>query len=318
MKVNQKQIAEHLGVSIALVSRVLSGKAEEIGIATATRDRVLKTAREMGYVPSAAALSLKGKSTKTLGVVVYNFNDPYFGSIIEHLQGLSHDHCYSLVMTGFRNRIPDLSDLSTLYKHAIDGVIILGSDEKAEWLDSFEHLPVARIGHGHSEEKSTRIAIDEDDAASQLINYLYESGRRKLTFLARNLPAHHLRYVAMKRHAERVGCSFEANFFEDEAFESGKRGAEELLNKGVGLEDALVCATDVIAMGALHALNINGKRVAITGFDDIPAASRFFPSITTIRQPIGEMVKKAFLAVTQPASVADIQIKGDLLVRSSS
>jgi len=55
--VSQKQIAEKLGVSIALVSRVLSGKAAEIGIAPATVQRVLTTAKQLGYVPSAAALA---------------------------------------------------------------------------------------------------------------------------------------------------------------------------------------------------------------------------------------------------------------------
>ncbi|MDD3277232.1 MAG: LacI family DNA-binding transcriptional regulator, partial [Kiritimatiellales bacterium] len=96
MAVSQKQIAQKLGVSIALVSRVLSGKAAEIGITPNTIERVLKTAEEMGYVPSAAALSLKGKSTRTLGVTVYDFNDPFFGALIKQIQIQAHEHNYSL------------------------------------------------------------------------------------------------------------------------------------------------------------------------------------------------------------------------------
>ena len=92
MAVYQKQIAEKLGVSIALVSRVLSGKAEEIGIAPETIKRVIKTAEEMDYVPNAAALALKGKATRTIGVVVYDFKDPFFGAIIEQLQTQAHAH----------------------------------------------------------------------------------------------------------------------------------------------------------------------------------------------------------------------------------
>ena len=91
MAVSQKQIAERLGVSIALVSRVLSGKARAVGIADATIERVLVTAEEMGYVPSAAALTLKGKSSRTIGVVVYDFRDPFFGVIIEKLQERAHE-----------------------------------------------------------------------------------------------------------------------------------------------------------------------------------------------------------------------------------
>ncbi|HKL20692.1 MAG TPA: LacI family DNA-binding transcriptional regulator, partial [Tichowtungia sp.] len=152
MAVSQKQIAEKLGVSIALVSRVLSGKASEIGIAPQTIERVLSTAQEMGYVPSAAALALKGKATRTLGVVVYDFNDPFFGALIEQLQMRAHEHGYSLMLAGFLNRIPDEKDLQPLHKHALDGLIVIGTDLHADWLRDFEHLPVARIGHGAADE----------------------------------------------------------------------------------------------------------------------------------------------------------------------
>jgi len=107
MTISQKQIAEKLGVSIALVSRVLSGKAVEIGIAPETIARVLATAEEMGYVPSAAALALKGKSTRTIGVTVYDFNDPFFGALIKQIQILAHEHNYSLILAGFLNRNPN-------------------------------------------------------------------------------------------------------------------------------------------------------------------------------------------------------------------
>ena len=106
MAVSQKQVAERVGVSIALVSRVLSGKARDVGIAQSTIERVMQVATEMGYVPNAAALTLKGKATRTIGVVVYDFKDPFFGAIIEELQAQAHEHGYSLVLAGFKKRVP--------------------------------------------------------------------------------------------------------------------------------------------------------------------------------------------------------------------
>lgn len=137
MAVSQKQIAERLGVSIALVSRVLSGKAREVGIADATVERVMKVAEEMGYVPSAAALTLKGKASRTIGVVVYDFRDPFFGAIIEQLQAQAHEQDYSLVLAGFKGRHPESSDLAPLHKHAIDGLVVIGSADRSEWLAGF-------------------------------------------------------------------------------------------------------------------------------------------------------------------------------------
>jgi len=118
MAVSQKQIGEKVGVSIALVSRVLSGRAREIGIAEETIERVLMVAKELGYVPNAAALSLKGKPTRTIGVAVYDFNDPFFGALIKHIQVQAHEHNYSLILAGFLSCNPDKQDLQSLHKHA--------------------------------------------------------------------------------------------------------------------------------------------------------------------------------------------------------
>jgi len=315
MAVSQKQIAEKLGVSIALVSRVLSGKASEIGIAPQTIERVLSTAQEMGYVPSAAALALKGKATRTLGVVVYDFNDPFFGALIEQLQMRAHEHGYSLMLAGFLNRIPDEKDLQPLHKHALDGLIVIGTDLHADWLRDFEHLPVARIGHGAADEPSVRIAIDEEAAARLMVNHLTETGRKALTFLSAGLPAHRLRREAVELAARTAGIVFSAmQSRERGAFEAGVQAAAEL-PAGV---DALICATDQVAMGALHTLNGTAKNIAVTGFDDIEAARQFIPAITTIYQPIAAMAHKAVDAVIQTAAPGKISLPPELRIRRSS
>jgi len=301
MAVSQKQIAEQLGVSIALVSRVLSGRAVEIGIAPDTIGRVIKAAEEMGYVPSAAALSLKGKSTRTIGVAVYDFNDPFFGALIKQIQTQAHEHNYSLVLAGFLSRSPDRQDLQSLHKHAIDGLVVLGSDSAAEWLQDFSHLPIARIGHGAAKEASLKIAVDEDDAARQLVEHLTGQGRENMICISGQLPAHRLRQEALVKAANTADVQLAAIASDEkESFAVGLQVTQQLLEEEFDA-DALICTTDQIAMGALHALHDAGvnipEQVAVTGFDDIPAAAQFIPAITTVRQPLKEMVRQAFLAI---------------------
>ncbi|MBI9021196.1 MAG: LacI family DNA-binding transcriptional regulator [Verrucomicrobia bacterium] len=322
MASSQKQIAEKLGVSIALVSRVLSGKAAEIGIAADTIERVLKAAEEMGYVPSAAALSLKGKSTRTIGVAVYDFNDPFFGALIKQIQIQAHEHNYSLVLAGFLNRNPDEKDLQALHKHALDGLVVLGSDTKADWLKNFENLPVARIGHGADEENSLRVTVDENDAARQLIRHLAASGRKNLLCISGPLPAHRLRRAAMGKAATAAGLHLTAvASAEKDSFTAGIRVAHQLL-ESASRPDALICATDQIAMGALHALHDVSiavpEKIAVTGFDDIPTAAQFIPPITTVRQPIEEMVQQAFRAVIYPGKPKEISLPGTLICRTTA
>lgn len=313
MAVSQKQIAERIGVSIALVSRVLSGKARDVGIAEATIERVLRAAEEMGYVPSAAALTLKGKSSRTIGVVVYDFRDPYFGTIIEKLQASAHEQDYSLVLAGFKGRHPEASDLAPLHKHAIDGLIVLGSSERSEWLESFRSMPVVRIGHGAPDEPVVHVSIDEDMAAEQILDHLASKGWKRVAFIGSNLFAHTIRFQALERAAEAGNVQLDRHVWASDGFEAGLQATG-----GIEQETAIVCATDAIAMGALHALHDSGKTWPVVGFDDIPAAAQFIPPITTIHQPLSAMVKQAFQAVIDSAGPKDVLLPSNLIVRRST
>ncbi len=319
MAVSQKQIAEKLGVSIALVSRVLSGRAEEIGISPATSARVLRASKEMGYVPSAAALSLKGKPTKTIGVTVYDFNDPFFGALIKQIQTQAHEHNYSLVLAGFLNRTPNEQDLQSLYKHALDGLIVIGTDLEATWLHHFKNLPVARIGHGNPEEQSVRVTVNEDEAALLLIDHIIERGRKRPMYISSTLPAHGIRRTALKHAAKRRGLELPTEeSSEQDAFTVGMKIATHLKSE----VDTLICATDQIAMGALHALHIRGiavpEQIAVSGFDDIAVAEQFIPAITTIQQPIEQIVEEAFTAVIHSSPPKESPLPCKLVIRQTT
>ena len=317
MAVNQKQIAERVGVSISLVSRVLSGNAREIGIAEDTIGRVIEVANEMGYVPNVAARMLKGKSSHTIGVVVYDFQDPFFGVSIEQLQSEVHEHGYSLVVAGFRGRQPEESDLAPLHKHALDGLVVLGSAHYSEWLEGFGNMPVVRVGHGEEGEHSVRVTIDEDDAARQLLGHLATRGLDRFVFIGSDLFVHHVRHRAMERTASHMGLRMECLIAPGHGFAAGFHAAQQLLSEAAAAP-ALVCATDKIAMGALHALHDAGLRWPVTGFDDVPLAAEFIPSITTIRQPIDAIMKQAFSSIVDPNPPTETLFPGKLMVRSSS
>ncbi len=317
MAVNQKQIAERLGVSIAVVSRSLSGTAREIGIAQETIERVQKVAREMGYVPNVAAQTLKGKASNTLGVVVYDFLDPFFGSMLEQLQKEVHQEGYSLILVGFSGRHPSISDLTPLHKHVIDGLIVLGSAAGNDWLNGFKHLPVVRIGHGEPADHGICVAIDDLTAADQLLEHLISRGSRRYCFIGSNLYGHDLRYEAFKRVADSKGIQLERLVSSEDGFTAGLRSAETLLAENRE-PAALVCATDMIAMGALHALRDSGAQWPVTGFDDIPAAGQFMPSITTVRQPVEDIAHHAVKSIANPGTATSAILPGRLIVREST
>src|ERR1035437_1465442 len=85
----QKDIAKQLGVSPSLVSRALTGTASDIGASEETVRQIREAATKLHYRPSAAALTLRGSPTKTIGVIVRSFEDPFFGHMIGELQSLA-------------------------------------------------------------------------------------------------------------------------------------------------------------------------------------------------------------------------------------
>jgi len=322
-KVTQKDIAKKLDVSVSLVSRVLSGQGEKIGISQSKIQAVMDAARDSHYVPLSAALALKGKKTRTLGIVVYDFHDPFFSKLIAQLQKLAHEMDYSLLLVGFVNRVPQPSDLAPLYKHFVDGIIILGSYGQLDWLENFSNLPIVRIGRGEDEKISYSISIDENDAAKQIVEHLKSIGRRKFFYVARDMSIHELRWNAALAHAQEKGCEILRNSkksFEND-FEAGYESAMKVVSTSEDV-DSFICSTDTAAMGVIRALYECGKKIpedyAVVGIDDIPSAANYVPAITSVRQPVETFVQKVMEFLSSPNSGGQAQIKGTLIARESS
>jgi DNA-binding LacI/PurR family transcriptional regulator len=194
---------------------------------------------------------------------------------------------------------------------------VLGSDDQAGWLGAFGHLPVARIGHGSPAEQSVRVTVDEDDAARQLLAHLAHGTPQRFVFLGEHLTAHVLRFQALEKRVSGASPILSARYSMASGFEAGLQAAKQLLAEPLEY-DAFICATDLIAMGALRALHDTGRHMAVTGFDDIPAAAQFIPPLTTIRQPLEDMAERAIAAVIESAAPSEIVLPGNLIIRSTS
>jgi DNA-binding LacI/PurR family transcriptional regulator len=327
--ITQKDIARKLGVSVTLVSRVLSGKAHEIGAATATVESIRQTAAALGYVPNATARILRGAPTRTLGVVVYDFEDPFLGAIIGALQRLAHQHDRTLVLVGFEHRRVDAHALRPLAKHGIDGLIVVGSGADDDWLGAFRarRLPVARIGTGSSANQ-TAVAVDSAAGIDALLGHLARRGFKRAGFVGDQHPAHCERLACFAARAAAFGIETRPEWQvtrPESAAAAGHEGARAILQLAAGDRlRALLAASDAIAIGALRALQEARIAVpatmAVTGFDDIPLADLIVPALTTIRQPVAAMAQTAFVWVTgqAPATDSRVLLPGELVVRESA
>ena len=296
MRVTQKEIAAKMGVSISLVSRVLSGSAREIGVPLDTIGEVQRIAREMGYVPNRAAQALKGKSTQTVGVVVYDFKDPFFSDFVATLQDKLHSKGYSTVLVGFSDRQIDERDLTPLRQHILDAVIILGSDFSGSVHKDIQVAPIFRVGHSVAGEESMSYCPDEKAAATALSEYLDELESRRILIVGGDLPNQRKRAQAMLDAFVEKGLEVQQHYLSEKPFfEAGRIYAGELCDSG-DLPDAIVCTVDPLALGVMKGLLQKGVSVPddirVTGFDDIHFSRQFFPSLTTFTQPMGDVVDR--------------------------
>ncbi|MCG8527232.1 MAG: LacI family transcriptional regulator [Opitutales bacterium] len=296
MRVTQKEIAEKMGVSISLVSRVLSGTANDIGIPEKTINGVKETAVSLGYVPNIAARALKGKSSRVIGVVVYDFKDPFFSECIAIIQEKLHKAGYSTILVGFTDRQIDEKDLSSLKQHILDAIIVLGSDLSGAFEKEIKSTPIFRIGHSLENESSYSFYPEEEHSAQQLASYLVARKSKDIHLLQADLPNHDLRSFAMKNALKAGGIKCQIFKTQNKRyFESGYDHVSRIIKEN-NTPDIIVCTIDQIALGSVKALLQKGlaipEDIGVVGFDNIQMSSHYHPSLTTFHQPIDRVVDK--------------------------
>jgi DNA-binding LacI/PurR family transcriptional regulator len=331
--ITQKEIASQLGVSPSLVSRALTGTANEIGVSAETVQRIRDVAAKLNYRPNAAALTLRGAPTRTLGVIVRNFEDPFFGHIIGELQALAWTKQYSLVLTGCPSGKDENIDLASLLKYQLDGVVIVGSDFEPEGLDAFSErgFPLVQIGAGRPRPGTVRVTMDQGLGLQQLVAYLTELGHRDIGYIGDDTPPHLRRAEVAQTILKHHGLAIRPNAFAcvvAHDVEAGYEAMQRLLRQcGELLPTAVIAADDVMAQSALRALYEQGIRVptdlSLAGIDDIPSAKMTIPALTTLRQPIRDMVRRAFQLLTdfptksKTQTIGDIVVEPELVIRES-
>jgi len=298
-------VAARAGVGIATVSRAMNGSAP---VAEATRARVLAAVEELGFRPSHAGTSLAARTHAANGIVFPDLSGPYYAEVLLGYEETASRLGRSVLVLATHGR-PDPAAAVRELAGRVDGLVVLGRtvpDHVVVELTAFG-LPVVVVARPEVEGVDS-IRADGLDAARALGEHLAGHGLRRIAFLGspEDSPDVAERWRGVREGLGTHGieptltpCQF------DEA--SGARVAAGLLAVR-DRPDALVCANDEIALGAIVAAEEIGLRVgrdiAITGWDDVMAARHARPALTTVRQPMRTLGSLA-------AEVLDQRITGD-------
>jgi DNA-binding LacI/PurR family transcriptional regulator len=330
-----KDIAKQAGVSHSTVSRALRGSRL---ISEDTTNRIRESALQLGYLPSAAARSLKTNRSQALGVIVSNIDDPYFSEILQGIEEIAQGNDYSMFMAASQ-RDPEREAIivQAMRQHRVDGVIICSttfSDEQSRHFSKYD-IPIVVVNNQAAEDYRYSIYHDDVDGSRQLTRHLIGLGHRKIAYLGNSNSGRTTldRLAGFRLEMESNGLHVPDNYiYEIPGSEPEKSNlAVDHFLELADRPTALVSFNDMMAIGMLKSLQEREIRVpeeiSITGFDNIIFSNYTNPPLTTFDQPkrsIGHKAAELILSLrdsTSKTSVPEHKIqvlKGNLLVREST
>jgi DNA-binding LacI/PurR family transcriptional regulator len=301
--VTMQDIARAAGVSQSTVSRVLNDAVTVVPIATDTRQRVLDVADRLGYRPNPLARGLRGAKTMLIGIIVREIADPFFAPAVEAVTRRARQRNYNVVLGSAHSLADEAIELhAVLETRHCDAIILFGDmRDQPRLLDdlSAATVPVVALWLGSGLSGVDTVNVDNRAGVVLAIDHLAALGHRRFGFIGGGSHGDlRERRTAFVERLTELGMSpDEAHIVP--AFSDPASGAEAFRALAGSAEPptAVVTATDLLALGALHAAHhlsteVPG-RVSIVGFDDIPFAAYATPPLTTVRNPIPEMAALA-------------------------
>ncbi len=331
---NLEGIASKAGVSRSTVSRVVN---QHPHVKAKTREHVLRIIEEEGYSPNLAARALVTQRTKTIGVVIPQtfsviFHDPfYFPTLLSGVTRVTNQRDYAMLLW-----IEDeVNDAERFYERIIrhrlmDGLIIASISSRHPFVKRLVEMPIPVVLVERPEKEFSHLSyvtIDNVAASHVAVRHLVALGRTRIGHITGDLynPDGYDRLQGYISAMQKTAMGYTPEFVTEGVFsrESGYDGMQALLRQKV---DAVFCANDQVALGAIDAIHDAGLRVpqniSVVGFDDLPAALASKPSLTTIRQSVQERGTQAtalLLDIVEGASVSSQStiLPTELIIRES-
>ena len=323
-----KDVAREAGVSVATVSRVMNAHPS---VTPETRERILRLARDMRFVPSGAARSMVMKRTHTIGALLPDLHGEYFSELIRGIDLAARSRGLHLLLSSSHGHAEEAAAALRAMHGRVDGLLIMSPHLNADFmnLNLPGNLPAVILNGPQIDTRHASFQVDNHGGAMAIVHHLIGLGHRHMAFIAGPETNHEAceRLRGYQQAMQDAGTGVQTRVVQGDFSEaSGWRAGQELMSLPER-PTAIFAGNDMMAIGCLAALNEAGVQVpgqvSVAGFDDIPIAKYVTPALTTIRVPIVELGAQALaqlaLAMEQPeAEVPPPRfLRAELVVRHS-
>jgi DNA-binding LacI/PurR family transcriptional regulator len=330
-----RDIADLAGVSQATVSRALRNSPL---VREETRTRIQQIARDLNYFVNRNAAGLRTHQSNTIALLLFDDTDGtdtkmnlFFLSMLDNITRSAARLGYDVLVS--LQQLTDDWHIKYQASHRADGLILLGYGDYAKYCEKLAALaaantrfiiwgPIVKDQPGHS------FGCDNEIGGYQATKHLVDLGRKHIAYIgrmARRSPEHAARYDGYTRALREAGMepNEKLRVPADNSELLGYQAVQELLDRGAPF-DAIFAVTDLIAIGAMRALQDAGLRVpedvSVVGFDDMPLAAYVTPALTTVQQNAqmgGDALVEGIVNLIQGELIQSRLITPKLIVRES-
>jgi DNA-binding LacI/PurR family transcriptional regulator len=327
-----KQVAEHARVSPGTVSNVLNRPER---VAPATRARVERSIRELGFVRNGSASTLRAGHSSTVGLMVLDLANPFFTDVARGVEDVASERGYAVLLSSSAESSErERRNIRVLAEQRVRGVLVTPVGDDGQNADLLRDRGVAVVLLDHPTPRANQCSVAVDDVAGGELaaGHLLAEGARTIAFVTgpsalrqcadrRKGALRALRSAGLGREALRELTVPAMNA------RAGQDAARHLLDGG-DLPDAIFCANDLLALGVLRVLLQAGVKVpvdvALIGYDDIEFSAAAAVPLSSIRQPtyqLGRIATELLLEEcdnTEDHAHQQVMFQPELVIRESS
>jgi DNA-binding LacI/PurR family transcriptional regulator len=304
-------VAQRAGVSQSAVSRCFRPGGS---IAPETRARVLKAARELGYQPNAIASGLKAKRSNLVAVLISNLTNLYYPEVLSGLTRQLNARNNRVLLFALETEDEVDAALDQVWRYRVDGAIV-AARLSAPQLRAFQRHRVPVVLYNRWSDGSdpvSSVCCDSPGGERMLVDRLLAAGHRRFGLIAgpEDNTVGRSRVEAARTRLEQAGLTpiVAGGAFDHD---SGAQGFRRLMMASDAALDAVICANDLMAIGAIDAAREDfgldvPRDVSVVGFDGVGPAAWASYRLTTVRQPVNRMTEAAVAMLLERVADPDL------------
>ncbi|WP_323958847.1 LacI family DNA-binding transcriptional regulator [Arthrobacter sp. JZ12] len=336
-RTNLRAVAQHAGVSAATVSRVL---ADSESVRPETRDKVLRSVAELGYVVNGLARAMTGRGKQIVAFLVSEMVGPSFAALANGVEQVASENDAMFVLcTTHGDAERELEWVTLMAQQRAAAVLLVGASPMGEqhtsrlkrYLQELDPVGTRLILCGHPPSpdlpRIASISYDNHGGAYELTRHLTDLGHRKILFVGAepNQSTVSDRLAGYQKALADAGIAADDELIIGGPFtiDGGYDGITLAMNRNLDFT-AVLGASDAVSIGALRALKQAGKAVpgdvSLVGIDDVPLTADLTPALTTVHVPfeeLGRMTAAVALGLTGEQA-EHIELKTELVIREST